>query len=169
MSRLFGTKYDKKLGKKNITMRIQNYDTQEYANNEGSIPGLDQRAEVYVQNENERSEQGASEQLDSSDGQRSSVEPAVPRDPQNVQSENVEAGSQDETEDVDGGVSPDGSAVDEAAGKAWKATLDRANKAAELVIIDNNALEIIQSGLISIISYPNSDFDSTISAHSTFL
>jgi len=154
----------------NINERIQSYVApQELTDNEGSSTGDDQRSEIYVQGENERAPQGATEQPSSPDGQRGANEPAVSGDAQNVQGKSTEPGSGDETEDVDGGVSPDQSAVDEAAGKAWKAILDRANKAAELGIIDNNALEIIQSGLTSIISSPNSDFDSTLGALSEFL
>ena len=154
----------------NINERIQNYVApQELTDNEGSSAGNDQRSEIYVQGEDERAPQRATEQPSSLDGQRGTNEPAISGDTQNVQGESTEPGSGNETEDVDGGVSPDQSAVDEAAGKAWKAILDRANKAAELGIIDNNALEIIQSGLTSIISSPNSDFDSTLGALSEFL
>jgi hypothetical protein len=154
----------------NIKERIQNYDAQKYSNDQGVVATDDQRPEVDVREQADLHAQdvatGPSETNSVARSDSSKVSGSAP----DVQVGGTERGSGAGAEAVAEELpADDGSVEDEAAGKVWQATLNRAVKAAELGIIDNNALDIIKEGLTRIISSPNSDFDETISALSEYL
>lgn len=161
---------DSELLIQNIKERIQNYDAQKYSNDQGVVATDDQRPEVDVREQADLPAQdvatGPSETNSVARSDSSKVSGSAP----DVQVGGTERGSGAGAEAVAEELpADDGSVEDEAAGKVWQATLNRAIKAAELGIIDDNALDIIKEGLTRIISSPNSDFDETISALSEYL
>ena len=154
----------------NMKERIQNYDPQEYTNDQGVVTADDQRPEVDVREQADLPAQTATAEPSEVNSATRPDTSEVSGSPQDVRSGGTQPGSGPAAEAVVEELrADDGSVEDEAAGKVWQATLNRAIKATELGIIDNNALDIIKEGLTRIISSPNSDFDSTISALSEYL